>query len=122
MNEQSRLYLVQSSSGALMHTTEAMPEFEANAPGWQARWVDANGIKVHMVKGEPGASYPIHDAGAWIAYVFAGPGTLLLEDTETGTISRVPYRAGDVFYFGPDTPHGWENGPEPTEMVFMKVR
>ena len=123
MHEESRLHLVQNSSGAVVHTAEAMPGFRAgDVPGWQARWVDANGIRVHIGKGEPGASFPIHNTGAWIAYVVAGPGTLLLKDTKTGTISRVSYRAGDVFYFGPDTPHGWENGPEPSEMVFVKAR
>jgi len=105
-------------------TTEVIPAFEAaDVPGWQGRSVDAKGINMHVFKGEPGASWPIHTPpGDWIAYVVAGSGTLILKDTKTETISRVSYRAGDVFYFGPDTPRGWEVGPEPSEMVFVKAR
>ena len=124
MSKESRLHLVQNSSGALPHTTEAMPEFEAaDVPGWQSRSVDARGIDVLMFKIEPGASYPIHTApGHWVGYIVKGSGTMTLEDPKTKKISTVPYWPGDVFYFGPDTHHGWQNGPEPGETVFIKVR
>ena len=124
MSQESKFHMVVNSSGALEHTVKDMPVFEGgDVPGWHSRSVDANGIDVFMFKVEPNAEYPIHTApGEWIGYFIKGSGTLMLEDPKTKEVTSTPYEPGDVIYFGPDTPHGWKNGPEPSATLFIKVR
>ena len=124
MATNSLLHLIQIASGALQYGSENMPEFNAgDVPGWRSRSIETNGIEVYMFKTEPHSEYPIHSApGYWIGYIVQGTGSLLLEDQASQDITSHQYQPGDIFYFEPDTPHGWKTGPEAGATLFIKVR
>ena len=124
MSNQSKLHSAKIDSGALAYTGIELPDFEPEGvDGWMIRSVEERGIGVFMFRQEANTSYPMHSApGEWIGYVIKGSGTLKLEDPKTKAVNSTAYAAGDVFYFGPDTPHGWETGPQAGATLFVKVR
>lgn len=91
-----------------------------DVPGMQFQYgiaatLPAYGLSVAHGRVEPGKSVPSHGgANAYALYVISGAGVLTLTSTDASEDRELPFRAGDVLLFEPDTQHGWTNtGCEP---------
>ena len=55
-----------------------------------------------------------------VVYIISGTGTMTTSDAEGNIIERVAYGPHDMIVFHPNTQHGWEGGPEPTELIVFE--
>lgn len=97
-------------------------EFMADSlAGWQTARLTSAGVNVFLFEIEPRAvEYPMHAAhDAWLGYVATGSGTIFA-GTANAKESEAAFYAGDFITFDPLTPHGWQNGPESTRILFFK--
>ncbi|MBY6188933.1 cupin domain-containing protein [Microbulbifer agarilyticus] len=118
------LTMFEHQGASTIEVAEA-PSFTSheNMSGWKARAVEDAGIFMFQFAIEPNAvEYPVHTSDeAWLAYVVSGHGTLYAGDANGNRTQGVDYRAGDFITFKPNTPHGWKNGDEKSQIAFVKT-
>ncbi|MGA9658350.1 MAG: cupin domain-containing protein [Asticcacaulis sp.] len=70
----------------------------------------AHGLSVAHGRVEAGAHVPPHSGpNPYALYVISGAGILTLTTADTSEVRELPFKAGDILLFEPDTQHGWVN-------------
>ncbi|WP_026958309.1 cupin domain-containing protein [Aliagarivorans taiwanensis] len=103
----------------------ALPQANAEpAPltGWSSRMVEDMGLSMlKLTITEDAAEFPIHSSDEpWLAYVVCGQGTLYSGSHQQDKGTGIEYQAGDYISFEANTPHGWLNRANYSEILFVK--
>ena len=95
----------------------SVSEWAPLLPGVMARCLlEERGTALMLYRIEPGLRFSPHEhSSAELGVVLSGQGRLLL-----GSESR-PVRAGDTFFVGPGTSHGFETLPDGGEAVVLNA-
>ena len=120
----SETYTIENIDGVATATVSDNAAFaDAGLRGWTVQNFAFAGVDWFIFKLEAlAAVYPFHSGpDSWIGYVLEGAGQCRLGDANNNQKGTVAFKKGDYLLFYGDTVHSWLNGPNQTQILFLKA-
>lgn len=117
-------YTIENVDGVASATQADNPAFaDAGLRGWTLQNFSFAGVDWFVFKlAGLAAVYPFHSGpDEWIGYVLEGAGQCRLGDANNNQKGTVAFKKGDFLLFKGDTVHSWLNGPNETQILFLKA-
>jgi len=119
----SLFYIIRNNKSGIAKIAESiMFSFsKLDVPGWTVKQFqhEETDIKIYTIA--PRAVYKSHSAPVdLICVVSKGSGELFLTDAEGNEMDLIQCKSGDAYFQGANTLHGFRNGSEVTELIYIE--